>query len=135
MTNPIQQALEAQKAKQADGAAEASAELPTSPALVPKDAKQPEPVKGDAQEFPDAGSARTVDSKGPGTPINDKRYICHTAPSTFVFRDRTRFTSPDGIIYASTVAQEAELQAAVRCGNLSVYDGTAFKTSEQTPAR
>ena len=126
--NPIQKALEAQKEK-------APVELPTSPALVPKNEKSPEPRKGEAPEFPPAGSARTVDVKGPGEPINDNRYMCHTAPSTFVFRDRTRFTSPDGIIYASTAAQEAELQAAVRAGNLSVYDGKAFKTAEQTPAR
>lgn len=73
--------------------------------------------------------------KGPKEPINDTRYQCHTAPSTFQFRDGTRFMSPDGIIYASTEEQEAELQDAVAVGNLSVYDGKQFKTVETTPER
>lgn len=109
MKNPI----EAAKAKHAQG--EQAAEVAV-PVVEPK--------------FP--GPA---DSKAPGEPISDKRYMCHCAPSTFLFSDRTRFSAPDGIVYATTPQQERELEAAVRVGNLSVYDGKPFKTKETTPER
>lgn len=96
---------------------------------------QQEAAKKVAEQQPTPNFSRNVDPRGPGKPINDKRYICHTAPSTFVFSDGTRFQSPDGILYASTVMQQAELEAAVCCGNIAEYDGKPFQTDEQTPAR
>ena len=105
----------------------AAATAGDAPEKIEGEPKVPESVQ---PKFPGP-----VDSKAPGEPISDKRYMCHCAPSTFLFSDRTRFSSPDGIIYATTRQQEAELEAAVRVGNLSVYDGKPFKTAQTTPER